>query len=402
MIDDTGQRFQPYFKPDFDPELILSLNYLCHLTLLKRSLVDQLGGFRLGIEGSQDWDLSLRAIAASGHDQIVHVPHVLYHWRLHPGSVSTSLGVKPYAAMAAKKAIVDYLSATNRPAEVAAIDSGGWYQITWALPPSTARIALIIDRSTGLDPRARDLIGQTKTTLSDVIVLDASSPAGSPGETKAFSARVNEAIERVDADFVCVVRAGYRPADPNWLNKLLRYAAQPDVGVVGPSVISSDKTFVHTGVIVGLDGGAGELYRGVPHDSAGVYGRLIVTRGFSAVDRSCMVIDKRAWSAVGGFDETNTPEHFASVDFCLRLSERGWRTLWTPFAQLIATDDQVPSVPAEGGSYEAERSYLNQRWAAVALNDPHFNPNLLLASLNDGFHPASPPRVLQLELAKQR
>jgi GT2 family glycosyltransferase len=411
MVDDSGRRFHPYFKPDFDPELILSLNYLCHLTVIRKDLVDRLGGFRLGVEGSQDWDLSLRVIAQSRAEQIVHLPLILYHWRFHPGSVSMSLEVKPYAAEAAKKAIGDCLASLGRPAVLEPLKGGGWYHVKWEAPEVPVKVAVIVDglKAKRLTAQLEAIKRVTSAECSLLVLLGGSSVVsqGSLGfeqlevaEDSSFAARMNQAIGRLDADFVCLLDARLVPEGDGWIEELLQNARQPGIGVVGPRILQGEK-FLHTGIILGLDDGVGELYRGAPISASGAYGRLVVAREFSAVNRACMMIDKRSWESVGGFNEEDTPIHFPEVDFSLRLREAGLRTLWTPFASLFDLDgslwsEAVGEVEDPLGRQE-ELSYLKRRWADVFLNDPHFNPNLRLDSGNDGFSPATPPRIFELD-----
>jgi glycosyltransferase involved in cell wall biosynthesis len=134
LIDDEGVRSFPYFKPDFDPILLLGQNYFSHLCMLRRDLIMQVGGFRVGYEGSQDWDVVLRVVERLRPDQIVHVPHVLYHWRVHPGSTSSSLTAKPYAAIAARRAVTDHLRRVGQEARVLPVGWSGFNRIRWELP----------------------------------------------------------------------------------------------------------------------------------------------------------------------------------------------------------------------------------------------------------------------------
>jgi GT2 family glycosyltransferase/2-polyprenyl-3-methyl-5-hydroxy-6-metoxy-1,4-benzoquinol methylase len=391
MFDAEIGRYQPYFKPDFDPELILALNYICHFQMMTKRVLEEVGGFRAELAGSQDWDLSLRVIAQSKPEQIVHVPLVLYHWRHHPGSVSASLDVKPYASGAAQRAVQDFLDSKDSLDTPVPIESGGWFHI---VRPSSQ----IVQATTVL------ITGHTQDALTKArSIFETSVPEGvsveellfDVGEESNDSRLLNEAIARSRNEYICVVDSDLRPSSEGWFEELAATCGNSGIGVVGPSVLSRDRKHLHTGIVLGLEGSFAELYQGAPEDWAGAYGRLLVARNFSAVSNACMMIKKEAWSAVGGFNELDTPRRGSEVDFCLRVREVGYRTLWTPFARLATSSDYAPPILRDD-RWTGVNDYLNERWADLMRRDPYFNPNLDLTAANDGFVPASPPRVVDL------
>jgi O-antigen biosynthesis protein len=390
LFDSVKGRFEPFFKPDFDPDLLLAMNYLCHFQMMPRELVEGLGGFRSGFEGSQDWDLSLRIVEQSRPAQVVHVPMVLYHWRYHDNSVATTLDAKPYALRAATQALEEHLKNTNRRGSIEPIENGGWFNVDWTMPdpqPSVSVLLVSYEHAIRQDDRLRliDSIGM-KTTQLEVqeIVLQV-------GDNR--SRAINASIRELTSDYVCVIDSRLTSFSENWLSRLLSLCSQPDVGIVGPLIATAQDKSVHTGVVMGLDDCFGELYQGTPVSWHGAYGRLLVARDFSAVSLSCMMIRREAWDAAQGLNDEALPDYGSDVDLCLRLSELGFRTIWTPHVKLSFADP-TPTKSINPAAREGVEQYLREQWPRQILSDPFFNVNLDLDSNNDGFCVANPPRII--------
>jgi len=412
-IDEAGQRQDPYFKPDFDPLLLLGQNYLCHLLAVRRDLVEKAGRLQEGFEGSQDWDLVLRVTELIEPDHVVHIPHVLYHWRAHAGSTAGTLAAaaKPYAADAGQRAVREHLARTGRATEVSATPCGQ-VRVRWQIPDPAPRVTIIVPTRDGryLARCIDSLLASTTYPNFEVVVIDNGSEARSTlsyldakvkrGQLRVirdqrpfnFSALNNMAVARTAGDAVCLLNDDTEVTDGTWLDEMVGQLCQPGVGAVGAKLDYDDGRVQHAGVILGIGGVAGHAHLLVDRHSSGYMGRLDLAQHFSAVTAACMVVRREAWEAVGGFDEDHLAVAFNDVDFCLRLREAGWRIVWTPQAELIHHESATRgSEVFRQKEFAAEISYMQNRWGSTLLHDPAYNPNLTLVSHD--WSPASPPRV---------
>ena len=412
-LDAAGNRHTPYFKPEFDPLLLLGQNYLNHLCLLRRDLVTAVGGYREGYEGSQDWDLALRVSEKLGQGEVVHVPHVLYHWRAHPGSTASVVSAKPYAADAGRRAVVDHLTRTGRTGRVTRIVMSGHNRLTWSVPEPEPLVSIIVPTRDGkLLQRCIDsLFGFTTYPNFELVVVDNCSrtlPAldflrNNDGRLTVirdeqrfnYSAINNAAVRRTSGDLICLLNDDTEIISGDWLDDMVGQVLQPGVGAVGAKLYYDDGRIQHAGVVLGILGVAGHSHRLADRLSPGYFGRLQVAQTMSAVTAACALIRREAWDEVGGLDEENLPIAFNDVDFCLRLGEAGWRIVWTPQAELFhhesisrGPDDQGP----RAAEFEREFDYMQKRWGpGVLRGDPYYNPNLSLTA--EDFSLAWPPRV---------
>ncbi len=353
-ISDDGQRSIPYFKPDFDPLLILGQNYFSHLCMMRKDLVDKVGGFRVGVEGSQDWDLVLRILEEISASQVVHVPHVLYHWRSHPASTASSLTAKPYVIEASRLVVQEYLDRIGVQATATNIRGSSFNRIKWTPPASPPSVSIIVLPRSGLRfCRAIDSI-RTRTSYVDfeIVVLD--DGAFRPplrqylrdgGEWLTViehrgdvsdSAERNIAAAGARGEILCFIHDDVEVLTDSWLEELVGTLSFPDIGAVGAKLLYPDLTIQHAGVVVGIGGTIGNPHR-MHFDSLspGYFGRLMLAQCPSAVTWACMAVRRKAFDAVGGFNEEHFSGMFGDVDFCLRLNQAGWRTGWTPHAELI-------------------------------------------------------------------
>lgn len=409
-IDAMGRRHSPYFKPDFDPLLLLGQNCISHLTLVRRDLVSAVGGFREGYEGSQDWDLVLRISELLDPSQIVHVPHVLYHWRDHPGSAAASVSAKPYAHTAGRMAVADHLERTGHAAEVTSIVLNGFNRVHWSLPEPNPLVSVIIPTRDGKTlPRCVDsLLSMTTYRRFEVLVVDNGSTQSTTLDYLRsreanvtvirderpfnFSALNNEALKHASGDAICLLNDDTEITSGTWLDEMVGLLYQPGVGAVGAKLLYDDGRIQHAGITLGIHGVAGHPHRHQDRLSFGYMGRLLLVQSLSAVTAACMLVRREAWDQVGGFDERRLPVAFNDVDFCLRLIEAGWRVAWTPHAELVHHESisRGPDTRRES-EFASEVHYMRSRWGEWLRNDPAYNPNLSLVSENWGF--AFPPRV---------
>ena len=411
-IDPDGQRSAPYFKPDFDPLLILGQNYFSHLCMIRKDLVDAVGGFREGYEGSQDWDLVLRVIEKLRPSQILHVPHVLYHWRAHSESTASNLSAKPYVVEASRRVVQEYLDRTGIGAQVSTIWGSSFNRVRWRPADEPPLVSVIVLPRKGA--RLRRCIESIRAVSTypdmEILVLD---DGGFRPPMRQFlrdradwltvieddrdlsdSAQRNLVAKSANGSVLVFVHDDVEVLDSGWLEEMIGILAFPDVGCVGAKLLYPDMRIQHAGITVGIGGTVGHSHRLLfDRLDAGYSGRLKLAQCPSAVSWACMAVRREAFEAVGGFSESHLTGMFGDVDFCLRLSEAGWRTGWTPCAELIHYELPEDSRPDGENAIRFDRDirYLNQRWSHWVENDPAYNPNLSLA--HEVFLLAWPPRV---------
>ncbi len=356
-INEQGHRFGPHFKSDWNPDLFLSQNMVCHLGVFRARLVREIGGFREGFEGSQDYDLALRVSEKLCPDQIRHIPRVLYHWRAIPGSTALALGEKSYAVSAAKRALESHLSRTEREGEVLYAGSE-YHRVVYALPAAPGEVSVVVRvggdgqdvknrlerllQTTRYEPLQWKLLapeGQLQAVRSAVAGLDRSRDIQVLASDDQNAAGLNCAAGECRGEYLLFLDGALEPLSGDWLREMAAHAARPEVGAVGAKLLYGDDTVQHGGFLLGVGEDfppriAASAFQGLPRSDSGYLGRAQLTQNFSAVSADCLLLRREVWQAAGGFDAENLPHAFYDVDLCLRLGEKGWRTVWTPHAQL--------------------------------------------------------------------
>jgi GT2 family glycosyltransferase len=411
-IDHQGRRADPVFKPDFDPLLLLAQNYVTHLSAYRRSLVEAVGGYRTGFEGSQDWDLILRVIERLSSDQVLHLPHVLYHWRRHDQSTAQRTYAKPYAVTTSRRAVEEHCARTGRPASVRPVTDGSMLRVRWEVPDPAPRVSIIIPTRDGayLTRCIRSLFMLTTYPDVEIIVVDNGSQSL---ETLTFLrdrdemlhvirdegpfnfARLNNvAARQASGDVLCLLNDDTEVIAEDWLDELVAQVMQPGVGAAGAMLTYDDGRVQHAGVILGVGGVAGHAHRGADRLEWGYTARLHTPRSVSAVTGACLAVRRAAWEELGGLDEEHLPVAFNDIDFCLRLSAHGWRVVFTPFAELIHHESASRGPDTHGPAaarLAVESRFMHGRWGELLRHDPYYNPNLTLISEDSAL--AWPPRV---------
>jgi GT2 family glycosyltransferase len=410
-IDLEGTRHSPNFKPDFDPLLLLGQNYLGHLVCYRRDLAMGVGGYREGFEGSQDWDLSLRASEQISPEHILHIPRVLYHWRSHTDSTASGISAKPYAALAGRRAVEEHLTRVGAAGTVVTNPLTGWHRVLWQVPSPAPKVSIIVPTRDGqfLSRCLESLFRLTAYPNFEVVVLDNGSVGrlaldilrGSETLLKVirderpfnYSGLNNFAANRCEGELLCLLNDDCEVTTTDWLGEMVGQVAQPGVGAVGAKLLYPDGRIQHAGVILGFDGVAGHANRLQDRLAPGHGGRLHVAHSVGAVTGACMVTRRDVWNEVGGLDDQNLPIAFNDVDYCLRIREAGWQSVWTPFAEMLhhesLTRGSDTGARAEG--FARECAYMKERWGSLLRSDPAYNPNLSLWS--DGGEFAYPPRI---------
>ena len=402
-IDAQGRRSEPRFKPDFDGERLLAQNYVNHAFAVRTSLLRRLGGLRLGLDGVQDHDLVLR-VAQSGEGPILHIPQVLYHWRIFPGGGSFSQNARPRIDDARARMVSEHLQ-TRGDRAAPQIGPRGHLILGRPLPDPAPTVTAIVptrDHPDLLEACIAGLLEQTDYPSLEVCVVDnGSRTERALGLLRRLERTPRVRVMRIDAPFnfsalnnaaaresgsrlLALVNDDVLVVEPGWLKAMAALAVQPDVGAVGAKLFYPDGRIQHAGIVLGLGphGVAGHEFRGAPGDSPGPQNRLLLGREVSAVTAACMVVDRARFAAVGGLDEAALPVAFNDVDLCLKLGARGWRTIWTPQARLMHLESasRGPDRKAEAADRLAgEALVMRTRWAGLLDRDPYYNPNLTLA-----------------------
>ena len=412
-LDARDRRTEPYFKSDWNPELFLAQNFVSHLSVYRTDLVRRLGGFRIGFEGSQDYDLALRCIEQIRPEEIEHLPWVLYHWRAGDQSTASNPTAKPYAQEAARRAVQEHLKRTGVIGTV--VPSHDVYlQTKYALPNERPMVSIIIptrDQASPLKKCVYSIFEKTDYPAYELIVLDNESQDSEALEFLAdLEKRDDVRVERIDdafnysrlnnrgvelsrGSFVALLNNDVEVLHADWLTEMVSRAMQPKVAMVGARLWYPNGTIQHGGVILGAGGIAGHAHIGLRRGEPGYFARAHLAQDISAVTTACALVKREVYLQVGGFDE-NLAVTFNDVDFCLRLREAGYRILWTPYAELIhhesasrGFDDSAPKQVR----FLAEVDYMKSKWGDILQRDPFYNPNL---SLDENlFTLAFPPRT---------
>ncbi len=414
-IDISGKRSDPYFKPDFNPDLLLGQNTISHLGMYSTSLVRSVGGFRVGYEGSQDHDLALRCTESLRPDQVVHIPRVLYHWRTHAGSTAASIDGKPYALVAGVAAVQDHLDRTEPGAKVSVIEGLNQYRVRFPVPQPQPTVTVIVPTRNGLSvlkPCIDGLLYETDYDALQVVIVDNGSD---DPETLAqmalwaedsrvhirrdslqpfnFSALNNAAVAAADSEFVLLLNNDISMIHRDWLLELVSLGVRPGVGAVGAELWYPDKTLQHSGVILGVGGVANHAYKGFAQGHPGYFGRGRLLQSLTAVTGACLLVRRSLYQAAGGLNERDLAVAFNDIDFCIRLTKMGYRVLWTPFAQLyhhesVSRGNDLD--PDKVARFHSEVNYMSHTWKEDLLYDPAYNPNLTLNAAD--FAIAATPR----------
>lgn len=410
----NGDQFQPYFKGSFDPYLMYGHNMVSHLGVYRRDLVEKIGGFRLGLEGSQDYDLLLRAWETAGDDAIVHIPHVLYHWRAIPGSTAVSADQKSYAIVAAGSAINGHFERTGAPLRSSEGFAPGCSGIIPTRESRTLISIIIPTRDHGDDLQACiESIRRSNDTDTEIIVIDnGSEDAASVAYLAKLEERGWAKVVRHDApfnfseinnigaqhaagDILCFLNNDTEVVSTNWLMRARALLDMPKVGMVGARLLYPDGSLQHFGLVTGMAGHqvAGSPHLGQPGEIPGYFGKARLMQQFGAVTAACMFVRAEVFTAVGGF-ETELRVAYNDVDLCLKVRKQGYKIVGDPDIVLIHKESKSRGSDENGeraARLNAEAAWMRAHWADMLDNDPFYSPNL---SLERGdFVPANPPRV---------
>ena len=394
-----GERCDPNFKSDFAPDSLLSSNYICHFTVLRKSIMDKIGGFRLGYEGAQDYDLFLRFTEQTKN--IYHIPKILYHWRMVEGSTSMVIDNKSYALEKGKMALEDALKRRKIKGSVQVCESCPYYQITYDIPKN-AKVSIIIPTKDHADITENCLKSiYEKTTYSNFEIIMVNNNSTEPKSFALFEkyqkehdnfqvidanfefnySKINNlAVKKATGDYILLLYNDIEVITKDWLEKMLGYASQKHIGAVGVKLLYPDETVQHGGVVLGLGGVAAHVFLNAPKDAVVWGGRLSVPYNYSAVTAACLMIERKKWNEVKGLEES-LKVAFNDVDFNLKLLKKGYYNVFLPQVELYHHESKsrgLDNTPEKYKRFVGEVNYMTTKWETELTNDPFYNPNYSL------------------------
>ncbi|MEI6124440.1 MAG: glycosyltransferase family 2 protein [Bacteroidota bacterium] len=407
-IDEWGLHSDPHFKPDWCPENLLSRNYLGHVCAFKTAQMRDVGGWRVGYEGSQDYDLVLRYTEI--YDNVLHIPEVLYHWRVHSESAAMSEAVKPYAYRAAQMALSEAMVRRGLSATVDFLDSFRGYSIRFGLQNKNAKVSIIIPSRNKADLLRKCLRSiERKSTYRnfEIVVVDNNSDQKDffslmkqytrqyvisfkcveDKESFNFSRLINLGRKHATGEFLLLLNNDTEVISPDWLEALMEQTQRKEIGVAGAKLLYDNDTIQHAGVIVGLGGAAGHVLVGEDRDGPGYFNYVNMLNQYSALTGACFMVRASVFDEVMGFDEGFGTE-YNDVDFCLKVLEAGYRNLYVPHCELYHYESMSRGHPhSTSESYKKHVKEVNlfrKKWKTYVENDPCYNPNLSLGVHNFG------------------
>jgi GT2 family glycosyltransferase len=391
-IDAAGRRFEPFFKPDWSPDLLLSENYCCHFLVARRDLVEQAGGFRSEFDPAQDYDLILRLSERTA--EVAHIPRVLYHWRAVPGSCAADRNAKPAAVEARRRTVEDHLRRCS-PGATAVLGCGQDTLRARYPIPSGSRAAILIPSGGNVAALRTCLESLTeRTTYRDYEVVLIDNSRGREidwmartrglrcldwrGRPFNYSAMNNAAARECGAPLLVFLNDDTEVIEPGWLEAMIELGARPEVGAVGAKLLYPDGRIQHAGVVLDILRAGGHLFRGSDNRARPYFDFPHVIRNVSAVTGACMLVRAEAFESAGGFDEA-MPVSFNDIDLCLRLRRLGLRNLYTPHA--VLHHHESLSRARRNLTYDpAGFAALRARWGNLLDADPYYSPNLTRTS----------------------
>jgi len=395
-LDLNGIRCNPHFKPDWSPDTLMSLNYICHLAVIRKSLVEEVNGFTVGLEGAQDHDLFLKVTEKT--NRIHHIPKILYHWRMGEGSTSMTIKNKDYASDKGAIAIQNALERRGLSGSVQKDEKSGYYIVNYELKQQP-KISIIIptrDYSETLDTCLSSLFQKTTYKNYEVIVVNNNSKEKETFDLFArfkkkyknfkvidanmefnYSKINNLAIKEAKGEYIVLLNNDTEIITPEWLDKMVGYASLSHIGAVGVKLLYPDTTVQHGGVILGLGGVASHAYIGTSREDLGMYGRLRVPYDYSAVTAACLMVKKEKFYEVDGLEE-NLSVAYNDIDFNLKLLKKGYNNIFLPQVELFHFESKSRGMDTTTEKYQRflkESDYMYKKWPRVIKNDVFYNPN---------------------------
>ena len=392
--------YNPHFKPDFSPDTLRSYNYICHLSVFSRELLDSVGYFRSEYDGSQDYDLILRLTEKA--KKIFHIRKILYYWRAHKNSVAQDVGAKPYTITAAKKALAAHLERCGLKGEVLDSSVPTTYHIKYEIDGNPL-ISVIIpnkDHTDDLDVCLKSLYEKSSYKNFEVIIVENNSTEKETFEYYEkvkqqyenlnvvtwtgifnYSAINNFGINYAKGEYILLLNNDVEILNDNCLEEMLMFAQRKDVGAVGAKLYYSDDTVQHAGVILGLGGIAGHAHKHFDRHDPGYAARASIAQNLTACTAACLMMRRDVFDEVGGLDESFEVA-FNDVDLCMKIREKGYLIVFTPYAELYHYESKSrgnDDTPEKLERFHGEVRRFEMKWQKqLDDGDPYYNPNLTL------------------------
>lgn len=389
-----------HFKPDYSPDLLLSHNYITHLLVVKKALMDKIGVFRPEYDGAQDYDLTLRAVESA--NTICHIRKVLYHWRYHSGSTSHQTESRKKCSDAGRRAVEDAMRRRKINAIVEPTKLQNHYRVVRRLKgePLVSIIIPYNDMPELLETCLYSIVSQTTYPNYEILGINNNSK-----EEKTFDlvarwsedqrirfldynmpfnySEINDFAARLArGEYLVLLNNDIEILTPNWIEALLEHAQREEVGAVGGKLYYPDGTVQHAGIVIGIKGFAGRPHRRFPGESTGYFHRLVLAHNVSAITGALMMVKRSKYLEAGGMDSVNLPISLNDIDFCLRLMEKGYWNVFTPCCEAIHTESVsrgFDTDPRKRERFEEEVTYFTYRHQKIlSQGDPFYNPNLSL------------------------
>ena len=404
MSMDGHKFFQPHFKPDYNPDLLCTVNYICHLFVVSRKVIEKVGGLRSEFDGAQDYDFVLRCVEAVKDEEICHIPKILYHWRCHEDSTAENPESKLYAFEAGRRAVQAHYERTGIRAEVFKGEYLGLYR-TKFIRDHDPLISIIIPNKDHIDDlkRCMESIEQKSTYKNyEYIIVENNSTDSATFEYYKkleaenpkvrmvywdgvfnYSAINNYGASFAKGEYLLLLNNDTEIINPDCLEELLGYCMRKDVGAVGARLYYEDDTIQHAGVVIGFGGIAGHCFVQQKRGTTGYCHRIICAQDYSAVTAACMMVKKSAFDAVGGLSE-ELAVAFNDIDFCMKLRKAEYLIVYNPYAELYHYESKsrgLEDTPEKVARFNKEIATFEKKWPEILENgDPYYNPNLTLKS----------------------
>ena len=404
MSMDGHKFFQPHFKPDYNLDLLCTVNYICHLFVVSRKVIEKVGGLRSEFDGAQDYDFVLRCVEAVKDEEICHIPKILYHWRCHEDSTAENPESKLYAFEAGRRAVQAHYERTGIHAEVFKGEYLGLYR-TKFIRDHDPLISIIIPNKDHIDDlkRCMESIEQKSTYKNyEYIIVENNSTDSATFEYYKkleaenpkvrmvywdgvfnYSAINNYGASFAKGEYLLLLNNDTEIINPDCLEELLGYCMRKDVGAVGARLYYEDDTIQHAGVVIGFGGIAGHCFVQQKRGTTGYCHRIICAQDYSAVTAACMMVKKSAFDAVGGLSE-ELAVAFNDIDFCMKLRKAEYLIVYNPYAELYHYESKsrgLEDTPEKVARFNKEIATFEKKWPEILENgDPYYNPNLTLKS----------------------
>ena len=396
-----GKRYDPYFKSDFGPDTLRANNYICHFSVFRKDLMEKLGGFRSDFDGAQDYDILLRMSEIAEH--IYHIPKILYHWRVHELSTAKAgAHAKPYAYEAGKKAVQAHIDRLGLKGTVEAGNTLGTYKVNYEVI-GNPKVSIIIpnkDYASTLKVCLKSIIKLTTYKNYEIIVVENNSTEDEtfeyykkidgkdnikvvyyPEKVFNYSAIINFGVRNCTGDYVIQLNNDTELLTPNWLQEMLGFAQREDVGAVGVKMYYPDRTIQHAGIIVGIGGVAGHVFKNIPKNLHGYFSKDAMIQNLSAVTAACIMTPRKIYDDVGYMDE-EFKVAFNDVDFCLKIRETGKLIIYTPYVEFLHYESKsrgYEDTVEKQQRFKGEIDRFYSKWQGfLDKGDPYYNINLRL------------------------